>query len=145
MNSIIGDVLKKSYSNNAIWSNELTVLVNGYLFAETEEELHKYVEAKQLEIHNGWKSKPIRSFRNRGGDFQIFVRTQRGKTICLWIDGCDTIGRIKEKLWLIEGYEIPSQQLIKQGKVLQDQKFVGDYNFQKETWLHSIVKYRGWQ
>ena len=144
LNSIIGDWLKGSHLDSAIWSNVLTILVNEYLFAETEEKWNKFEEDKQMATYNEWKSKPIRKFGNRGGDFQIHVKTMSCKTLWIWVDNDDTIARVKEKIWLLEGYEIPTQKLIMKGKVLDnDHKTVSDYNFQREQCLYLFVRFRG--
>ena len=71
---------------------------------------------------------------------QIFVKTPTGSTITLEVEPTDRIKEVKVKIQDEEGFLLVEQVLVFAGKTLEDENTLQDYNVQKESTLHLLLR-----
>ena len=78
-----------------------------------------------------------------GISMQVFVKTLTGKTLTIETSPLETVFEFQSKVYEKEGIPPNQQRLIFAGKQLYPKNILYDYNIQRESMVHLVLRLRG--
>ena len=148
-------LLKLKYPNGQIKEVKTDILNSGYTFLNELNNnemqypipydiyyMNQKLDLYDLLITYNIKNGDMLELKNRY-NMQIFVKTMTGKTITISISPEDKIFVLKFFIQLSEGIPPDQQRLVFAGRQLEDNRSLADFNIQKESTIHWVLRLRG--
>ena len=130
---------RRSTVSAALNPGTMDALINSaFLVSLTDLLPHTPLELSHTHKHTVLNPQPP---RNSG--FQIFVRVLASKSVALFVDQSQSIESVKHKLQCLIDIPFQHQRLLFNGKQLQDAMLLSDYNVEKDSTLHLVLRLRG--
>jgi ubiquitin C len=96
-----------------------------------------------LLVSSGIKDGDLIELKEWNNTFPIFVITLANKIIPVNVKSSDTVYNLKELIYKFGEIEPKEQRLIFKGKQLEDHKTMADYEVEKGSTLHVVLRLRG--
>ena len=103
---------------------------------------NKKIPLEELLVNAGIKSGDTIVLEKRS-TYQIIQKTLTGKTYTLDVNPSDSVKLYKILCYYMIGIPIDQQRIIFANKVLEDNRTLADYNIQRESTLHIVLRLRG--
>lgn len=102
----------------------------------------KLENEKTLASYQIETNETVRLVQNLTGGFQIFVSIS-GKSVSLQVQSSYTIQKVKEEFEKKEGMPAAEQRYIHNGKELENNRVLSDYNIKDADTLHLVMRLPG--